>query len=85
MSSIEIIFSGYKILSKNPNSINIKALNQFWGNFLGKIRQKPHKDQGDHREAFAGNGRNEAVPHKRAAFGPGLLDQFQINFIKKGK
>jgi len=38
MSSIEIIFSGYKILSKNPNSINIKALNQFWGNFLGKIR-----------------------------------------------
>jgi hypothetical protein len=38
MSRIINIFSGYKILSKNNNFINIKELNQFKRNSEGKIR-----------------------------------------------
>jgi predicted alpha/beta hydrolase family esterase len=38
MSRIKNIFSGYKILSKNNNFINIKELNQFKRNSEGKIR-----------------------------------------------
>ena len=47
--------------------------------------QMPHLDQEGRLEACAHSWRNATAPRKRAAPNSGLLCQFQIDLVKKGK